>query len=251
MADSAATATLSSLADATRAVVSLDGQMFDRYDDEETSSTANALLDMRLSAPAVASPLSTQQNSLSTTNAVDTEAGSSPTSKYPVRNRKRNRFIFNDEEETERVPYSRANLQNSPIKSQKRGLPGSPAKNADNGKHIDRRLAHKAGLSLRTLLKLPKAHKWVCYEWFYANIDQTLFLGENDFQAYLKDSFPQLKTRLLRKVEWSKIRRLMGKPRRCSSAFFLEERQALNNRRNKIRYLQVSAPVGCNVSMHH
>ena len=94
------------------------------------------------------------------------------------------------------------------------------------------------GLSLRTLLKLPKAHKWVCYEWFYGNIDQPLFLAENDFESYLRESFPQLKTRMLRRAEWRKVRRLMGKPRRCSPAFFAEERQVLNNRRSKIRYLQ-------------
>lgn len=36
----------------------------------------------------------------------------------------------------------------------------------------DRRLGQKIGLRLRNLLKLPKAHKWVCYEWFYSNIDK-------------------------------------------------------------------------------
>ena len=30
----------------------------------------------------------------------------------------------------------------------------------------------KLGVRLRNLLKLPKAHKWVCYEWFYSNLDQ-------------------------------------------------------------------------------
>lgn len=36
----------------------------------------------------------------------------------------------------------------------------------------DRRLGQKIGMRLRNLLKLPKAHKWVCYEWFYSNIDK-------------------------------------------------------------------------------
>ena len=103
---------------------------------------------------------------------------------------------------------------------------------------FEKKNAQRVGFSLRTILKLPKAHKWVCYEWFYANIDQPLFLGENDFQLCLKESFPQLKTRLLRKVEWAKIRHLMGKPRRCSAAFFAEERAALNAKRQKIRQLQ-------------
>lgn len=33
----------------------------------------------------------------------------------------------------------------------------------------------KLGVRLRNLLKLPKAHKWVCYEWFYSNLDQYVF----------------------------------------------------------------------------
>ena len=41
-----------------------------------------------------------------------------------------------------------------------------------------------------------------------------LFFGENDFNVCMKESFPQLKVKEMRRVEWSKIRRLMGKPRR-------------------------------------
>lgn len=41
-----------------------------------------------------------------------------------------------------------------------------------------------------------------------------LFEGDNDFCVCLKESFPNLKTRKLTRVEWGKIRRLMGKPRR-------------------------------------
>ncbi|KAI1301650.1 Protein lin-9 -like protein [Halotydeus destructor] len=163
-------------------------------------------------------------------------------SKYPVRNRKRNRFIFNDEEETDTVVSggggSGTRATNSRTVATRRSTRGSPVKSEPLPKQLDKKLAQRTGHALRTLLKLPKAHKWVCYEWFYANIDQPLFLGENDFEAYLKESFPNLKTRMLRRVEWSKIRRLMGKPRRCSAAFFTEERQALNMRRNKIRHLQ-------------
>ena len=93
-------------------------------------------------------------------------------------------------------------------------------------------------MALRNLLKLPKGHKWVCYEFFYSNLDQVLFEGENDFMVCIKESFPQLKTRRLTRVEWCKIRRLMGKPRRCSSAFFTEERAELARKRQKIRMLQ-------------
>ncbi|KAM9564894.1 protein lin-9 homolog isoform 2-T2 [Guaruba guarouba] len=134
----------------------------------------------------------------------------------------------------------------------------------------DKKASQKIGLRLRNLLKLPKAHKWCIYEWFYSNIDnilgmkvperwtffnpwinvihggwegdccfiRPLFEGDNDFCVCLKESFPNLKTRKLTRVEWGKIRRLMGKPRRCSSAFFEEERSALKQKRQKIRLLQ-------------
>ncbi|XP_052271838.1 protein lin-9 homolog isoform X2 [Dreissena polymorpha] len=80
--------------------------------------------------------------------------------------------------------------------------------------------------------------KWVCYEWFYSSLDQQLFHGENDFTSCLRESFPQLKVKKMRRVEWSKVRRLMGKPRRCSASFFEEERRTLNSKRHKIRLLQ-------------
>ena len=98
--------------------------------------------------------------------------------------------------------------------------------------------AQRLGVTLRNLLKLPKAYKWVCFEFFYSNIDKVLFLGENDFSVYLRESFPQLKTRRLARVEWSKVKRLMGKPRRCSEAFFSEERAELDRKRKKMRLLQ-------------
>lgn len=102
----------------------------------------------------------------------------------------------------------------------------------------DKKTSQKIGLRLRNLLKLPKAHKWCIYEWFYSNIDRPLFEGDNEFCLCLKESFPNLKTRKLSRVEWGTIRRLMGKPRRCSSAFFAEERTALRQKRQKIRLLQ-------------
>ena len=43
---------------------------------------------------------------------------------------------------------------------------------------------------------------------------RALLLGRNDFQAVLRENFPDLGTELMRKSEWNKIRRLMGKPRR-------------------------------------
>ncbi len=102
----------------------------------------------------------------------------------------------------------------------------------------EKKIAQGLGVALRNLLKLPKAHKWVCFEFFYSNIDRVLFEGENDFMVCLRESFPQLRTRLLTRVEWCKVRRLMGKPRRCSASFFAEERAELARKRHKIRMLQ-------------
>lgn len=102
----------------------------------------------------------------------------------------------------------------------------------------DQKIGQKIGMRLRNLLKLPKAHKWVCYEWFYSNIDRCLFDGDNDFTICLKETFPEIKCRELSREQWSRIRRIMGKPRRCSQAFFDEERLELERKRNKIRALQ-------------
>lgn len=94
------------------------------------------------------------------------------------------------------------------------------------------------GWRLRNMLKLPKAHKFVSYEWFYSNLDRAVFGEENDFQTCLKELFPQLTCRLMSRVEWTRIRRIMGKPRRCSQAFLDEERRELERKRQKIRLLQ-------------
>ncbi|XP_005108172.1 protein lin-9 homolog [Aplysia californica] len=151
---------------------------------------------------------------------------------YPSRIRKKNARFFNDDEETDyqvsRTPKRRAVQPPAP----------APVRPAPVSAGLDKRAAQATGMRLRNLLKLPKAHKWVCYEWFYSNIDAPLFLGENDFCICLRESFPQLKCKKLRRVEWNKIRRLMGKPRRCSPAFLAEERAVLEERREKIRQLQ-------------
>uniref|UniRef100_A0A8C1JTY4 Lin-9 DREAM MuvB core complex component n=1 Tax=Cyprinus carpio TaxID=7962 RepID=A0A8C1JTY4_CYPCA len=145
----------------------------------------------------------------------------------PTRSSKRSRLSCEDEE--------RPLASRSPRRSQR--VTTVPQK-LTNVTTPDKRASQKIGLRLRNLLKLPKAHKWCIYEWFYSNIDRPLFEGDNDFCLCLKESFPNLKTRKLTRVEWGTIRRLMGKPRRCSSAFFAEERMALKQKRQKMRLLQ-------------
>ncbi|XP_018565154.1 protein lin-9 homolog isoform X1 [Anoplophora glabripennis] len=181
----------------------------------------------------------------------------------PARIRKKNRLFFDDDivnTPHHRVPSAKKQKA-TPIKKQrvhtpvkvkveKNDIKSTPKKTPSReSKPIrsnspppinspDRKIGQKIGLRLRNLLKLPKAHKWVCYEWFYSNIDRCLFAGENDFSICLKESFPELKTRELTRIEWTKIRRMMGKPRRCSQSFFNEERLELEKKRKKIRALQ-------------
>lgn len=88
---------------------------------------------------------------------------------------------------------------------------------------------------IRNLLKLPKARRWVICEFFYSGVDEQLFLGDNEFKQLIREAFPNLKTMFMNKQEWRVIRRLLGKPRRCSTTFFDEERQILNQRRQKVR----------------
>ncbi|CAN9507446.1 unnamed protein product [Ophioblennius macclurei] len=155
---------------------------------------------------------------------------SSLTMDTPTRSSKRSR-LFRDEDESpqQRLP------SRSPRRSQR--VSTTPQK-FSNIVSPDKKASQKIGLRLRNLLKLPKAHKWCIYEWFYSNIDRPLFEGDNEFCLCLKETFPNLKTRKLTRVEWGTIRRLMGKPRRCSSAFFAEERTALRQKRQKMRLLQ-------------
>ncbi|XP_020285563.1 protein lin-9 homolog isoform X3 [Pseudomyrmex gracilis] len=130
----------------------------------------------------------------------------------------------------------------SPARTTPVTTPMEQEKEPEDTKHpiipSDNKIEERNGMKLRNMLKLPKAHKWICYEFFYSNIDKVLFEGDNDFMVCLKESFPQLKTRNLTRVEWCKIRRMMGKPRRCSQSFFEEERRELERKRQKIRLLQ-------------
>lgn len=168
----------------------------------------------------------------------------------PARIRKKNRLFFDDDivntphhrvpsaKKQKPTPIKKAKI--TPLKESPKASPKrfSAKERSSPQPTPDRKIGQKIGMRLRNLLKLPKAHKWVCYEWFYSNIDRTLFAGENDFSICLRESFPELKTRELTRIEWTKIRRMMGKPRRCSQAFFNEERLELEKKRNKIRALQ-------------
>ncbi|XP_065185417.1 protein lin-9 homolog [Sycon ciliatum] len=49
---------------------------------------------------------------------------------------------------------------------------------------------------------------------------------------------------MLTKAQWGHVRRLMGKPRRCSAAFLAQERRSLEEKRKLIRTLRANKPVG-------
>lgn len=156
----------------------------------------------------------------------------------PQRIRKKNRLFYDDDVVNAVLIKTKRNPISKTAQASKKALAKKPKEEPTKLDSPDRRLGQKVGMRLRNLLKLPKAHKWVCYEWFYSNIDKALFGGDNDFTICLKESFPQLKTHMLTRVEWCKMRRMMGKPRRCSQAFFEEERRELERKRAKIRLLQ-------------
>ncbi|XP_066970821.1 protein lin-9 homolog [Macrobrachium rosenbergii] len=172
----------------------------------------------------------------------------------PARMRKKNRLYFDDDlvSSPTQVKSPKKSSRGTPKKQlNPQPIPSSPLKLVDGVipssytpeepqtiTTPDKKVAQQNGVRLRNFLKLPQAHKWVYFEWFYSNIDKPLFGGENDFQIVLKEAFPQLKTRKLSRRQWGMIRRMMGKPRRCSQAFFQEECLALDKKRQVLRLLQ-------------
>ncbi|XP_014666074.1 PREDICTED: protein lin-9 homolog [Priapulus caudatus] len=162
---------------------------------------------------------------------VEEEEQGKPEPRYNLsRVRKKNRFYFNDDEDTAFAYCRHITPRKVP---QHKQLPKPIGLSSP-----DKRNAMQLGMQIKNLLKLPKAHKWVYHELFYSSLDAVLFNGENEFCMCVRESFPRLKGKTLTKVEWCKIRRLMGKPRRCSPAFFEEEREALHKKRQKMRLLQ-------------
>ena len=69
------------------------------------------------------------------------------------------------------APSSASKLSSAPVKKHQNEMQ-SDAGETPVATSPDRRVGQRIGMRLRNLLKLPKAHKWVCYEWFYSNIDK-------------------------------------------------------------------------------
>ncbi|CAH8604925.1 unnamed protein product [Dicrocoelium dendriticum] len=89
-----------------------------------------------------------------------------------------------------------------------------------------------------------KFREWLKYEWLYSATDREIFLNSNDFQLILREHFPTLKTRYLRRGHWGIIRRMIGKPRRFSHTFLTEERESVQGKRRNLQYLQHIALTG-------
>lgn len=65
-----------------------------------------------------------------------------------------------------------------------------------------------------SIITLTNNLKEKIFKYIFFFFSRPLFEGDNEFCLCLKESFPNLKTRKLTRVEWGTIRRLMGKPRR-------------------------------------
>ncbi|KAK8488583.1 hypothetical protein V6N13_027535 [Hibiscus sabdariffa] len=94
---------------------------------------------------------------------------------------------------------------------------------------------------LSSCLSSNLARRWCCFEWFYSPIDYAWF-AKREFVEYLNhvslDHIPRLT-----RVEWGVIRSSLGKPRRLSERFLLEERGKLKQYRESVRqhYTQLRA----------
>ncbi|XP_072985340.1 protein ALWAYS EARLY 3-like isoform X1 [Typha latifolia] len=82
-------------------------------------------------------------------------------------------------------------------------------------------------------LSFKMLRRWCAYEWFYSAIDYPWF-ARNDFVEYLNHVKMGHIPRLTR-AEWSIIRSSLGKPRRFSKKFLLEEREKLEQYRKTVR----------------
>lgn len=147
-----------------------------------------------------------------------------------------------------KTPNLKTPVKSTPKKAIENGVAKSKTIKLETPKNIgaickpksdsfDRKHCQKVGLKLRKIFHLPKAKNWIYYEWFYSNIDKPL-LCESDFMMCVQDFFPSFKIKTMTRIEWAMLRRMMGKPRRCSQNFFDEEIRELDQKRRKIRLLQ-------------
>lgn len=89
-----------------------------------------------------------------------------------------------------------------------------------------------------------RAKKWMSYEWSYDDIENEFFNKTDDFEQYLNEFFPELKTRQLTRSEWCRIRKYVNPQykRLFSSKYLHEKRNELNQFRNGIISMQMLQP---------
>ncbi|PSS10124.1 Protein ALWAYS EARLY like [Actinidia chinensis var. chinensis] len=96
---------------------------------------------------------------------------------------------------------------------------------------------------LSCCLSSSMVRKWCTFEWFYSAIDYPWF-ANSEFVEYLNHvglgDIPRLN-----RVEWGVIRSSLGKPRRFSKHFLLEEKEKLKQYRESVRrhYAELRAGV--------
>ncbi|XP_057512836.1 protein ALWAYS EARLY 2-like [Actinidia eriantha] len=91
----------------------------------------------------------------------------------------------------------------------------------------------QVGDKLSCCLSSSMVRKWCTFEWFYSAIDYPWF-ANSEFVEYLNHvglgDIPRLN-----RVEWGVIRSSLGKPRRFSKHFLLEEKEKLKQYRESVR----------------
>lgn len=81
-------------------------------------------------------------------------------------------------------------------------------------------------LKFQKVLFNPRAKKWMSYEWSEDDRDDEFWNKIGNFEQWLKEFFPKLKTRQLTRAEWRKIRRYANiRHRRLFSPRYLHEKQ--------------------------
>uniref|UniRef100_A0A6I8NPQ7 Lin-9 DREAM MuvB core complex component n=1 Tax=Ornithorhynchus anatinus TaxID=9258 RepID=A0A6I8NPQ7_ORNAN len=112
------------------------------------------------------------------------------TVEMPFRNSKRSRLFC---EEDDRQLSTR-----SPKRNQRVAM--VPQKFTATMSTPDKKASQKIGFRLRNLLKLPKAHKWCIYEWFYSNIDKCSSAFFEEERSALKQKRQKIRLLQQRKV---------------------------------------------------
>ncbi|XP_061349128.1 protein ALWAYS EARLY 3 [Gastrolobium bilobum] len=92
-------------------------------------------------------------------------------------------------------------------------------------------VSHKG--KLINCLSSCQTRRWCTFEWFYSAIDYPWFL-KREFAEYL-DHVGLGHAPRLTQIEWGVIRSSLGRPRRFSEKFLIEEKHKLNQYRESVR----------------